>query len=120
MPIRTPIYQGRRRTSHVISDAHVDGVHYIQTVEHDDEALAQNARIRSAELLRQGAKNPLMDGGIVEYAFSIPSTYQWARWKKEHPDIAALLFSASDEERRQGARMLAIQHPEWVTSTGKL
>lgn len=120
MPERRMIYNGRRRKAQIVSDAHAPDVMYVHTVEHDDDALDQNARIRSAGLLRQDSRFGLHDDSILEYAFSIPSVYQWGRFKREHPEIAKGLHSANDEERRKAARSLAVLKPQWLVSNGKL
>lgn len=120
MAIRTNIYNGRRRKAHVVSDAHVADQHYVHTVEYDDDILDQNQRIKSAGLVKQGDKNPLMDGGIIEYAFTIPSTWQWGLFQRKYPELYRQLMSTDDNERRRAARRLAIMKPEWLVSQGKL
>lgn len=120
MAERSLIRNDSRITSHIVQDAHDPSTVYVETTDHDAQALDQIQRVKQAELLSQGQAFGAHEGAVLEYAFSIPSTWQWARFKRDHPDIARGLHSPNDTERLKAARRLALMKPQWVVMNAKL
>lgn len=99
--------------NHVSTLHKEDGIHYVHTQFHDDEALEKIRRLRDSEIL-QKAKLGLHEGEDLRAAFSFPSVMQFNLFKKKNPEIWALINSPSETERIRGSGKLAILHPEYV------
>ena len=90
-----------------------NGKIYSHTVFHDDNALNQNARIRSSGMLDK-AKLGLHENEDIRIVFSIPSSLQYTIFQKKHPETFKLLMSKVEHERMKGAKQMQILHPGWV------
>ncbi len=101
-------------TNSVQREGWEDGEYYCETEFFDKKQLNQNAKIRNSGMLDKGTLN-LHDGADYRAVISIPSTLQYAIWKKKYPDAYKLLTSKdSEEDREKGIRMMDITEPGWV------
>ena len=89
------------------------GVLYAKTTFHDDAALDINTNIRNSKMLEK-AKLGLHDGEDVRLVISCPDTLQWMYWKRDNPDIYAMLHSKDEAERMRAAKLIQIMQPSWV------
>ena len=110
----------RDKRATVMRDAHAPELIYLKTEIHDAEALARNARIRGERLLQQGARNPLIEGDVIGYAFSFPTVQNMEMVKRAEPDLWLQVTTGDEASRFAAARKLAVLYPEYViTHTAK-
>jgi hypothetical protein len=78
----------------------------------DDGALDTNRKIRN-EIEHAKMKLGLHDNADVLGSFSVPSLDQWNLYRKNNPDVYALLHSKQEHERRRGLLRVYADRPEW-------
>ncbi len=108
------------RTEIIRDDHDESGQYYFHQTVYDDPVLARNKRIRLEGLMAQGQRLPALGHGDsveVAFAFSIPQD-QFARLKRDDPDLLAGLTSTDPEENLKAARRLQLLHPEWSVLAG--
>jgi len=102
--------------THIIRDEHDEsGDHYFHTTYFDDAGLLANERIRSAALMRQGKKLPIVNERL-DYVISFPTTEQYVAYMTKHPDVIKDLQSEMEHIRLKAARTIAKEHPSWLVS----
>jgi len=89
-----------------------DGRFYIETTFYDDAALQRNSEIRKAGFTEKMTLG-LHDNADVRGSFSVPSVEQWNLYRKNNPEVYALLHSKLEHERMRGLKKIYTCHPEW-------
>jgi len=86
---------------------------HVKTVFNDDKSLDTNENIRRSGMLDK-AKLGLHENEDVRMVISIPSTLQYALWKKKFPDMYEMIKSLDESVRMKGIFQLKLIHPDWV------
>lgn len=101
----------------VMRDAHLPERIYVKTETNDKPVVERNQAIRSAELLRQDSRNPLVDGDVIAFSFQFPTVIDYELAKKKDPDIFDDLLHGNDHERTRAAERIQILYPGYITIT---
>ena len=100
----------------LVRDAHVPDTVHVVTETNDAPALAANARIRSAGLLKRGQRfRPIDDHAELTVQFQFPTVTDYMLARATYPDIFAELELGGDHAIRAGDR-LALLLPQYVTT----
>ena len=108
--------QDRSVRQTIAKDAHDPTRIYLETVTNDRPGLEANQRIRSDELLKRDARNPLREGDVIAFSFSFPTVMDWKLAKERDPELFDLVQHGTDSERFRAAERLEFLYPQFVTT----
>ena len=91
----------------------VGGMHHVVEQYNDCGVLAENAKLRSSDVLKD-VRTLLHEGEKIEYWFRIPSLALYKQFKRFHPDIIDMIESEDESVRMEGSRKMSILQPTWV------
>lgn len=104
-------------TKTIARDAHDPTKVYHHTHTDERETLANNERIRSEGLLKQGSKSKFAAGDDIAYAFQFPTVTDYRMAKQLEPELFATVETGTDTERYAAAFKLSLIFPGYVTTT---
>ena len=108
--MKTVLHRSPGATQVMHRDAHDPNRQVFRTEFHDDHALAQNQRIRSAGLMKRGDE---VMGMPVHFAFSIPSVEKYNDLIRRYPDLMLALKSRDASIFLPAAKRFAKKFPEY-------
>lgn len=101
----------------VMRDAHDPERIYVKTETDERPTVEANQRIRSADMMRQDSRNPLVEGDVIAFAFSFPTMTDYNLLRRKEPELFDAVHRGDYSERMRAAERLSILYPQYVTTT---